>query len=100
MTVKKKPTMTRATVAKARKVLRLAEKRAKEVTNSMELCNALYTPNGIVSTTFPTEAERRAFAKTKEHDQLIKLIASMPSPPPSGEVIDVSWRYNGAAPRR
>lgn len=89
MTMKKKSRVSRAIIAKARRVLEFAEKRAKEVANQMELSNALYTPNGMVSVTFPTEAERGAFFKTKEYDRVVELIVGLPRPPLSGEVIEI-----------
>lgn len=88
MKTKKKRPVSRTIIAKARKVLKFAEKLAKEVKNDMDFRNALYTPNGMVSVTFPTQAERAAFFKTKEYDKLIDLIVSLPPPPLSDEVIE------------
>lgn len=89
MNAPKRTKTSRAIVAKARKVLAFARKRAGEVQNRMELRNALYTPGAIVPATFPTEAERKAFSKTKEYDQLVALLVSMPPPPLSDEVIEI-----------
>jgi hypothetical protein len=87
MAAKKRATITRAIVAKARKVLEFAQQRAREVHNRHELSNALYTTGGFASVTFPTESERNAFCKTKEYDQIVELIVSLPDPPLSDEVI-------------
>lgn len=87
-TTRKKTPVSRAIVAKAQKVLKFAEKLVQEVQNDMEFINALYTPKGMVSVTFPTQAERTAFFKTKEYDRLIDLIVSLPPPPLSDEVIE------------
>lgn len=89
MTAKKKSKVSRTIVAKARKVLEFAEKRAKEVPTEMELANALYTKDGMVSVTFPTQAERHAFSQTKEYDQLVKLLISMPPPPLLDEIYEI-----------
>jgi hypothetical protein len=89
MAAKKKTPVSRAVVAKARKVLEFAKQRAREVQNQMELNNALYTPRGMVSISFPTEAERAAFFKTKEFDQILALMVGLPDPPLSDEVIEI-----------
>ena len=102
MAVTKKPALSRAFIAKARKVLEFAKQRATEVPNRMELRNALFTPAGMVSVTFPTEAERRAFFRTKEAEQIRTLIINLPEPPLSDEVIviRVPFALNGKSRKR
>ncbi len=87
MATKTRTKPNRVIVAKARKALAFAQQRAREVKNRVELANALYTPTGFLSITFPTEAERIAYSRTKEREQILKLLASLPDPPPSDEVI-------------
>jgi hypothetical protein len=70
-------------------VLAFAEKRATEVTTSTELSNALFAPDGMATLTFPTEAERGAFLKTKEYDRIVELRLSLPRPPLKDEVIEI-----------
>ena len=55
----------------------------------MEMRNALFTPRGMVSINFPTQAERVAFFKTKEYGQIRALIVGLPEPPLSDEVIEI-----------
>ena len=102
MATKKKAKVSRAIVAKAREVLAFAEKRANEVANEMELSNSLFTPGGMGSVSFTTEAERGAFLKTREYDRIIKLLVSLPPPPPTGEVIEmrIPPSENGKKKRR
>lgn len=88
MKAKTKTKVSAAVTAKARKVLKFAQERAKVVNNEMELSNELYTPNGFVSKTFPTVEERHAFFKTKEYKQIVKLIISLPPPPLLDEVYE------------
>ena len=51
--------------------------------------NAVYAPGGPFSRLFPSKADRVAFGKTKESEQIDGLITSLPEPPvrpwPSGE---------------
>ncbi len=89
MTTKKKPKVSRAIVAKARKVLKFAQEQAKQVSNRYELANALYTPDGMVLRLFPTREERSAYFKTKEYKQIVDLIISLPRPPLSDEVYEI-----------
>jgi hypothetical protein len=86
---KKKTKLSASVTAKARKVLEFAQQRAKVVKNQMELSNELYTPNGFVSRTFPTDDERHAFFKTKEYKQIVKIVVSMPPPPLLDEVYEI-----------
>jgi hypothetical protein len=51
--------------------------------------NAVYAPGGPFALLFPTKADRVAFGKTKESEQIDALITSLPEPPvrpwPKGE---------------
>jgi hypothetical protein len=95
MPVKQNPKVSRAVVAKARAVLAFAEERAGEATNWLDLSNALFGPAGKVTHTFPTEAERTAFAKTKEYKQVLALLDRLPAPPVT-EHLDLTATANGA----
>lgn len=66
---------------KAKKLLEFAEERAAKAKDWGELFNALYAPGGKANELFPSEAERRAFTKTKENKRLHALINKLPSPP-------------------
>jgi hypothetical protein len=43
--------------------------------------NTIYSPGGPFARLFPTKAERVAFGKTKESQQIDNLICSLPEPP-------------------
>ena len=89
MAGKKTLKVDRSIVAKARKVLAVAKQRAAEAENQLQLRNLLYAPEGLVTTTFPTADERRAYFKTKEADLIRALILSLPRPQISNEEITV-----------
>jgi hypothetical protein len=65
-------------VAKARKVLKFVQKRAKEVWTQSQLSEALYAREGIFCEMFPTANERRAFFRTSEYEEIVNLIISLP----------------------
>lgn len=99
----KKPTkVSPRIIAKARRVLKFAQERAKVLKNEMELSNELYTKDGFVMTTFQTTEERRQFFKTKEYNELVKLLISMPPPPLLDEVYEFPFpmRDNGKKTKR
>src|SRR6516162_582562 len=95
MPVKKKPTVSRKVIAKAREVLAFAEQRAAEGADSVVLFNALFSPDGNATLVFATEAERTAFSKTQEYKRLMALLDRVPKPPVK-ELIDLTANANGA----
>jgi hypothetical protein len=48
--------------------------------NWVQVQNAIFGPGGHYSELFPTRQERTAFAKTKQHRQLQKLLGELPQP--------------------
>jgi hypothetical protein len=92
---RKKSTVSRKIVAKAREVLAFAEQRAGAAADWMELSNALFDPGGKATLAFPTEAERTAFCKTAEYKRLLALLDRLPGPPVK-ELLDLTASANGA----
>src|SRR5438105_8271490 len=66
--------------ARARRLLKLAEDRAKKVANWIELHNALFGIDGLATRTFATEAERTAFCRTPEYKRLLAMMDDLPAP--------------------
>jgi len=95
MQVKKKPTVSRRVVAKARELLAFAQQRAGEASDWMELSNALFGPAGKATLAFEAEAERTAFSKTREYKQILALMDRLPTPPVK-EIVDLTATANGA----
>jgi hypothetical protein len=86
MTAKKKPKPSTRIVAKARQVLEFARQRAAKASDWLELHFALFGVGGKATELFPTEAERTAFCRTKEHKQILALMDTLPHPPVKGSV--------------
>jgi hypothetical protein len=59
--------------AKAQKALRIANELAKEAMSSVDFHNAFFGIGGKFGELFPTLAERRAFAKTREYQKILEL---------------------------
>lgn len=95
MTVKNKPKVSTAILAKARQVLEFAQERAATVTDWLELSNALYAPDGKATELFPTEAERSAFLRTSEYKRILALMDTLPQPK-TKEPREVVSSANGA----
>lgn len=59
----------------------------------VDASNAIYAPGGPFSRLFPTRADRVAYGKTKESEQIDDLIHSLPEPPvsPIRERIDAKF---------
>jgi hypothetical protein len=95
MPAKKKGTVSRAVVAKARRVLEFAEQRAAQAADWVELSNALFGLGGKATLAFATESERTAFSKTEEYRRILALMDRLPAPPVK-ELIDLTASANGA----
>jgi hypothetical protein len=95
MAAKKKPAVSKQIRVKARQVLVFAEQRASEAADWVELHNALYGLGGKATEAFPTEAERIAFCRTAEYQQLLALMDRLPHPPVKG-FVEMVATANGA----
>ncbi len=95
MPVKKKADVSKAIIAKARRVLEFAEQRASQAADWMEVSNALFAPDGEATRAFTDEAERTAFSKTAEYKRILALLDRLPAPPVQ-EIIDLTATANGA----
>ena len=61
---------------KAAKLLKDARAQARIVSTWADLSNVLFDPlSGLVARAFPSEKERRAFARTKEYKEIRDLIS-------------------------
>jgi hypothetical protein len=95
MPAQKKSKVSSKIVAKARRVLEFAQRRAKEVADWMELSNSLFGPGGQATLAFPTPADRTAFCKTPEYKRILALMDGLPAPA-AKELIDLTASANGA----
>ncbi len=76
----------------ANRVLKQAQDIARSVETWADLSNALFDPvNGLLTTAYPTRAEREAFVKTEQYKKIRELIA---------RAIDTSGLVEGATPRK
>ncbi|MHB1423028.1 MAG: toxin-antitoxin system HicB family antitoxin [Gemmataceae bacterium] len=76
----------------AKRILKQARDLAQSVTTWADLSNALFDPvNGLVSRAYPTRAEREAFMKTEEYQQIRKLLR---------DAIDEFGLIEGATPEK
>ena len=82
----RKPVERKTITAKARELLALAEQRAQEAADWVELHNALFGIGGKATELLTTESERTAFARTAECKRIFALLDGLP-PPKSWE-----WR--------
>jgi predicted HicB family RNase H-like nuclease len=67
--------------SRAQEVLELARTFKRDALNWLQAQNVLYGPGGTCSELFSTKAERVAFGKTDEHEQLGRILESLPEPP-------------------
>jgi predicted HicB family RNase H-like nuclease len=59
----------------ANRVLKQAEEMARSVESWADLSNALFGPvNGLVTTAYPTRAEREEFVKTEQYQKMRQLL--------------------------
>jgi hypothetical protein len=58
---------------KAQEAIRIAKELAKEAKSSVDFHNAFFGIGGRFGELFPERAEREAFAKTPEYQQILEL---------------------------
>jgi len=76
----------------ANRVLKRARDLAGSVETWADLSNALFNPkDGLLTTSFPTQAEREAFLKTKQHQKIRELLA---------RAVDTHGLVEGATPKK
>ena len=80
MAAKNKKQVSSRIAAKARQVLEVAQERAQQATDWVELHNALFGLGGKATELFATEAERTAFSRTLEYKRILSLLDSLPHP--------------------
>ena len=86
--ISKGPSATKI-AAKAKIVLAYATEKARECRYSNELFNSIFSPTGKATELFPTEADRRAYTRTRESKAVYQLIRTLPNPPVT-EFVDMS----------
>jgi hypothetical protein len=96
MAAKKSLKVSRRIVSRAQQVLAFAEQRAREAANWLELSNALFGPDGEATLAFSTQADRTAFAKTREYKRILALMDTLPPPAVTPEVVEMVSTANGA----
>ena len=72
---------TRSINARAKDALGYPQQLKKEGKNWLEAHNALYGVSGRCARLFPTQADRTAFAKTPEYQQIGDVLNQLPEPP-------------------
>jgi hypothetical protein len=87
--------VSKAIAAKARQVLEFAERYATQAKDWLDLHSALFGVGGKASELFTTEAERTAFARTREFKRVGALMDSLPRPA-KDEVRELVSSANGA----
>ena len=65
----------------------------------VEANNAIYGPGGPFVRLFPTKADRADFARTKEREDVDKLIDSLPDPPVGPQRREYSGKFNVRIPK-
>ncbi len=65
----------------------------------VEANNAVYGPGGPFARLFPTDEDRMFFAKTKESEQIDKLIDSLPDPLVGPQKREYSGKFNLRIPK-
>jgi predicted HicB family RNase H-like nuclease len=65
----------------------------------VEANNAVYGPGGPFARLFATLADRAAFAKTEESQQIDELIDSLPDPPVGKQRHEFSGKFNVRIPK-
>ena len=93
--------MAKRNTAKAVEELRtLARKLAKTPGLTwVDANNAIYGPGGPFVRRFPTKADRAAFSRTKERQQIDELIDSLPDPPVGPQRQEFSGKFNVRIPK-
>lgn len=65
-------------MTKAHEAVRIAREIAKDAKSATDFHNAFFGIGGKLSELFPTRAEREAFAKTDEYQEIVQLRATLP----------------------
>lgn len=65
---------------KARAALLVAQELAKQAKSGVDLHNAFFGIGGKFGELFPTRAEREAFLKTPEYQEIVRLRAALNQP--------------------
>src|SRR5436853_6915979 len=90
----------RSTKSRANELLTLARKLAETPGLTwVEANNAVYGPGGPFARLFPSTADRAAFAKTAESQQIDELIDSLPDPPVGPQRREYSGKFNVRIPK-
>lgn len=85
---------------RAQELLKRARKLSQTAgLNWVEANNAIYGPGGPFAQLFPTDKDRIAFAKTKENQQIDRLIDSLPEPPVGPQRREYSGKFNVRVPK-
>jgi len=63
---------------KPQEALRVARQLAQTAKSATDLHNAFFGIGGKLAELFPTRAEREAFAKTPEYQEIVRLRAALP----------------------
>src|SRR5437879_2531067 len=90
----------RSIESRAHELLNLARKLAR--TSGLtwgEANNAIYGPGGPFARLFPNPKDRVGFAKTKESEQIDRLIDSLPEPPVGPQRREYSGKFNVRVPK-
>ncbi len=96
MATKKTTRVDSKVAVRAREVLSFAQERASTATDWLDLHNALFGVDGKATRSFASVAERTAFTRTPEYQKVLKLLDRLPTPPSTGETIDLRADSNGA----
>lgn len=76
----------------ANRLLKQAQDIARSVETWADLSNALYNPvDGLLTRTYPTSAERKAFRKTEQYQKIRELLV---------QAMNASGLVEGAAPKK
>jgi HicB family len=74
------------------RIVRQAEELARTAQSWADLSNALFNPNsGLITTAFPTPAEREAFIKTEQYKKIRQMLSN---------AIDTHGLVEGATPKK
>ena len=73
-------------------VVNTAEKLARSAKTWADLCNALFNASdGLLTTAYPTRAEREVFLKTKQYERIRQLVS---------QAIETHGLVEGATPKK
>lgn len=90
----------RSIKSRAQELLALATKLAETPGLTwVEANNAVYGLGGPFARLFPREADRVAFAKTRESEEIDRFIDGLPEPPVSPQRREYSGKFNVRLPR-